>query len=385
MQQTVRPSIHELKPLERGGTVARGGFKYQDHVAVSFLLQMISDKSLEELWCETHDDITLIWHEENGQQVEFVQVKDISLNTFWSIPQLCKREKTNENKDGNGSSLLEKSFAQDRCSEPCRFRIVTSLPVNISLKTLTLPLQSPFRNSSGAEFNKLIEDVEKRLSSLISPNNHDVAYWLQNTIWQVESEEEVVNNNLAKLLAFIMNRGVYLRGDVIEKNVYPKILLKVQDAAAYPWEKDDKQKKIRREEFLIWLDDLLREEQYPLSAGAGEKLREKMEKARITNDYILSAQEERRQFRQEKLSPKYLDLADVDLIEGEVLSELTGLRLRLDDGEFTEGISFLKVCQDKMRELRSTLQVSSQPPLFYLDGCMHDIADRCAHRYHKEA
>ncbi|MCX5713271.1 MAG: hypothetical protein NT033_00315, partial [Candidatus Omnitrophica bacterium] len=152
-----------------------------------------------------------------------------------------------------------------------------------------------------------------------------------------------------------------------------------------PWEKDDKQKKIHREEFLNWLDDILREEQYPLSAGAGKKLREKMEKARITDDYILTAQEERRQFRQEKLNPKYLDLADVDLIEGEILSELTGLRLRLDDGEFTEGTPFLKVCQDKMRELRSSLQVSSQPPLFYLDGCMHDIADRCAHRYHREA
>jgi hypothetical protein len=385
MQQSVRPSIHELKPIETGGTISRGGFVYQDHIAVSFLLEMVSDKSLEEVWCETHDDITLIWHGEIGQEVEFVQVKNISLDAFWSVAKLCKREKTNENQGGDGTSLLEKSLAQDRCAEPCKFRIVTSLPTSAPLKTLTLPLTSPNRDISGEEFNRLINLVQKKINNLISPNNHDVIYWLKNAKWQVESENEIITKNKVKLMSYIINKGIHLSIDVIETTIYPKILDKAQSSAVIPWEVDDKAKKIRREEFLDWLDNLLRNAQYPLSVGAGEKLREKMEKAKISNDYILTAQEERRQFRQERLNPKYLDLADLDLIEGEVLSELIGLRLRLDSDEFAEGAPFLKVCQDKLRDLQVTLQAKSKPPLFYLDGCMYDITDRCAHRYHREA
>ena len=167
--------------------------------------------------------------------------------------------------------------------------------------------------------------------------------------------------------------------------IYPQILDKAQNAATIEWEIDKEAKKIKREEFLGWLDNILRNEQYPLSAGAGEKLREKMTKAKIAKDYIITAQDERRKFRQERLDPKYLDLTDLDMIEGEVLSELKSLRLRLDSGEFTEGTLFLKTCQDKLRDLQATLQVKSKPPLYYLDGCMYDITDRCAHRYHREA
>jgi hypothetical protein len=385
MEQSDKTSIHNLKPLEKGGTVSRSGFVYQDHIAVSFLLEMLSDKSLEEVWCETHDDITLIRNGEIGQEVEFVQVKNISLDAFWSVAKLCKREKTNENQVGDGTSLIEKSLAQDRCAEPCKFRIVTSLPTCAPLKTLTLPLSSPIRDISNDEFNKLIGCVQNKVNGLISPNNHDVIYWLLNTKWQVESEDEIITKNKAKLISYIMNKDIHLSSNVIETSIYPKILEKAQNAATVSWEVDDKAKKIRREKFLDWLDNILIDAQYPISIGAGEKLREKMEKANIANDYILTAQNERRQFRQERLKPKYLDFTDLDLIEGEVLSELNGLRLRLDGDEFTEGAPFLKVCQDKLRELQDTLQVKTRPPLFYLDGCMYDITDRCAHRYHREA
>jgi len=385
MQQSFRSSIHDLEPIESGGAVSRGGFRYQDHIAVSFLLEMVLDKSLEEVWCETHDDITLLWRGENGQVVEFVQVKNLSLNTFWSVAKLCKREKTNENRNGNGSSLLEKSFSQDRCLEPCKFRIVTSLPTSSPLTTLTLPLKSPNRELGNDDFDKLVNDIQEKVNGLMSPNNHDLIYWLKNTKWQVESETDVIIKNNAKLMSIIMNKGIHLSGEVIETKIYPQILDKAQNAAVVAWEIDSDAKKIRRNDFINWLDRNLNDAQYPSSVEAGEKLEEKMNRAKIANDYIITAQEERRRFRQERLNPKYLDLSDLDLIEGEMLSELKNLRLRLDSGEFNEGTPFLKVCQDKLRDLQDTLQSKSKPPLYYLDGCMYEIADRCAHRYHREA
>ena len=385
MHDTTRPSIHSLKPLESGGTIARGGFIYQDHIAVSFLLDMVADELLEEVWCETHDDITLLKRGYNGEEVEFVQVKNVHLDSFWSTTKLCQREKTSTNTDGHGSSLLEKSFAHDRCAEPCKFRIVTSLPTNASLKVLTLPFDSPIREIGSDEFNKLTATVRKKFGTLISPNNNDVVYWLSNAKWQVESEKEIRISNVARLMKIISNKGIHLAGEVVETKIYPQILDLVQNAAAASWETNEKAKKIIRREFLDWLDNIIRNEQYPLSAGAGEKLKEKMMRAKIAKDYIITAQDERRKFRQERLAPRYLDLTDLELIEGEVLSELESLRLRLDSGEFTEGTPFLKTCHDKLRELQGTLQVKSKLPLHYLDGCMYDITDRCAHRYHKES
>jgi hypothetical protein len=378
-------SIHNLKPIEVGGTISRDGFIYQDHVVVSLLLEMLDNNNLEEVWCETHDDITLIWRGDIGQEVEFVQVKNLSLKSFWSTAKLCQREKTNINKEGTGSSLLEKSFAHDRCDEPCKFRIVTSLPANQSLKVLTLPFTSPIRSKESDEFKELVAEVKKRLGDPISPNKHEISYWIENSRWQVSSEREIIAQNKAHLLKIISNKGIHLTGNAIEENVYPKILNLAQEAAAAIWEHNADAKKIHRKDFITWFDSVLNHEQYFLSTGAGEKLKEKMEKAKISSDYILTAQDERRRYRQERLAPKYLEINDLDLMEGEILSELKGLRLKLDSGELPDGTMFLKKCQDKLREIQLNIQLKSKPPMYFLDGCMYDITDRCAHRYHREA
>ena len=58
---TPLPSIFDLKPLEHGGEDARQGFGFQDHVAAGLCIDMMLDGSIKEIWCETHDDITVIF------------------------------------------------------------------------------------------------------------------------------------------------------------------------------------------------------------------------------------------------------------------------------------------------------------------------------------
>jgi hypothetical protein len=77
-------SIHDLTQLESGGTTARSGFAYQDNVAVSFCVEMLADRRIESVWCEVHDDLTLIWNEQGVQEVEFVQVKAERRDALWS-------------------------------------------------------------------------------------------------------------------------------------------------------------------------------------------------------------------------------------------------------------------------------------------------------------
>jgi len=130
MPLEVLPSIHDLGPLEQGGPVARTGFVYQDHVAARFCIDMLRNARLVAAWCETLDDITLLWMGENGQvTVEFVQVKSNDLGQMWSVALIC---------DGGKGSLVARSLAQHRCHEPCCFRVVTRVGVQPDLRVLLL-------------------------------------------------------------------------------------------------------------------------------------------------------------------------------------------------------------------------------------------------------
>jgi Cap4-like dsDNA endonuclease family protein len=138
MSRGASPPIRTLAPLEKGGVIARKGFNFQDHVAVAFCLEMLTNPALIEVWCETQDDMTLISQKSGHEAVEFVQVKSHEFDQLWTIAKLCEK-KINER------SILEKSLAQDRCQEECYFRIVTVRDVRSELKILTYPFDSPLR------------------------------------------------------------------------------------------------------------------------------------------------------------------------------------------------------------------------------------------------
>ena len=60
---------------DAGGPAARQGFKYQDHVAVSFIFKMLQDSNYSQVECETADDIVAV-SQCAGQIVnEYIQVK----------------------------------------------------------------------------------------------------------------------------------------------------------------------------------------------------------------------------------------------------------------------------------------------------------------------
>jgi len=109
-----------------------------------------------------------------------------------------------------------------------------------------------------------------------------------------------------------------------------------------------------------------------------------MEKVNIPNDYILTALEERQLYRQENISPTYLDLSDQHMIQAEVLDALAALRSKMDNGDIPEGFAFYKECLDQLGILAKDLPTRKKPLHATLSGCMYDIVDRCAHRYHRE-
>lgn len=382
MSSTPQPqSIDDLPPLERGGEEARKGFEFQDHVAAGFLIDMLLKPDLLEVWCETHDDITLIWRGNDGHEVEFVQVKALSLNQLWSVAKLTERERKDK-KSVSGSSILERSMANDRGCEPSRFRIVTTLPPKDNLAFLQLPFNSPDRLEKSNEVSELVADLEKRIDNYRSPNGNGVEYWLTNSLWDVQqSDESAANSNKLELQRFASTMSVHLFPDQLDE-LYSALLAKERDAAVASWGIDPAKKKISKATLTEWAHAHLEAQRY-LPPIAGTSLQGKLEKAGISEGDISACLESRHRYLTERYSPKYLTFKDLHYMEGEVAAVLHSMRANLDAGIIADyGVAFHAKCLTAVEQLQSKLP-GTPPPLSVLQGCMYNIADRCVHRFRR--
>lgn len=69
-------------PSNKGGPAARQGFKYQDHVAVSFIFKMLRDSSYSQVECETADDIVAVSHCSREIVNEYSKLHEVSLKLY---------------------------------------------------------------------------------------------------------------------------------------------------------------------------------------------------------------------------------------------------------------------------------------------------------------
>ena len=79
-------------PSNKGGPAARQGFKYQDHVAVSFILKMLCDTTYTQIECETADDIVAVFQHEGQTVHEYIQVKTTEGDGKWNWKEVTTLE-----------------------------------------------------------------------------------------------------------------------------------------------------------------------------------------------------------------------------------------------------------------------------------------------------
>lgn len=374
----IPPSVFDAPPLETGGTAARQGFAFQDHVAAGYCIDLLLEPELDEVWCETQDDCTLLWLKPGQVQVEYVQSKNTNLDQLWSTARLCNRESK-----GIGHSILEKSLAYDRCREMCRFRLVTSCNVNSDLRPLTYQLGAPGRAPTEADVINLYADVEGRVGEYRSVNGNNCKFWLDRTVWDVRHSDDAVKNaNIVKLSRALNVMDIVLALDQAEE-LYTRIVKKVWDASLHDAQANLHGKRIKKIDFRSWVCSMAHEIHFP-AAGAEKILQGKLAKATLAPDVALSALDQRRYYREDILSQKYLPLDDRRLVEREVGAVLQRLKSRLDKGEIPDdGIVFHDHCLAALEDLRNTLPISPQPPLSFFQGCMYSMASRCVHRFRR--
>ena len=371
-------SIYDLAPLEYGGTENRKGIDFQDHIAADFCLDMILGNGLEEVWCETQDDITLIWKRDEDIEVEFVQVKNNTSFTAWSPAILCDRKGK-----GIGHSILEKSLANDRCAEKCCFRMVTAQSVNDDLKILTFDIDALPRNSMFTPYDDLNEDLDKRVKDFKSGNGNDYKFWVENTQWDVRFAADAIEDKaVRKLRKFLEEHGFFPAEDQLEE-IYRRLAGRVYQAGLADYKTKPLEKRIVKAELTDWLIKITNEALHPALKGTN-KMIEKMTRAGLPDDTIEAAREQRRHYREEVLKPKYLNLTERRLVEAEVLSVLQRLKSKLDAGTITlSGKEFHEKCLEHLDELQQKLPATSRIPLFVLHGSMYDIVNRCLHRFRR--
>lgn len=371
-------SIYDLAPLEHGGIDNRKGIDFQDHIAADFCLDMILGNGLEEVWCETQDDITLIWKRDGKIEVEFVQVKSNTSFNAWSISILCDRK----NK-GTGHSILEKSLANDRCKEKCYFRMITAQSVNAELKVLTYEITNQIRSSKLNPYSTLEAELDKKVNDFKSKNGNDYTFWVKNIQWDVRHASDAIKDKaLRKLRRFLERHQLFPAEDQLEE-LYSRLTGKVYDAGLAEYEANPVQKRLVKTELIDWLIKITNEAIHPTMTGS-KKMVEKMILAQIPDDTIAAAKEQRRYYRAEVLKPKYLNLTERTLVEAEVLSKLQRLKSKLDAGIITlSGSEFHEKCLEQLDDLQNNLPFATQVPLFILHGSMYDIVNRCLHRFRR--
>ena len=321
------------------------------------------------------DDITIIRRVGESEVVEFVQVKATDAEQLWSIAQLCSR-------DGQviGTSILEKSLANDRCEEACSFHMVTTLGLRNELEPLSYPVdEAPRLAAIPAVKSKLVG----RLPEYLSPNGHNAGWWAERARWSVMHGSNAVSDFNRHLLTKIIESTEFsLFSDQIEK-VYELLLQRIAKASAADKQVTRDAGKIRQGELRSWLEDRIRECYDSAHNSGSGLLKTKLNAAGLDDDAIAAASELRRLYRAKTLDVSYLDLDDMRSWENGVRGVLNRLRASLDTGALSDsGVQFhARALGELQRLARDPSRGQPAPPDEFLQGCMYHITSLCQHRF----
>jgi len=369
------PSFRDCAPTEDGGSIARAGFAYQDHVAVRFCFDLLSDPTLIEVCCETYDDVVLVRSTEAGESVELVQVKSDGLDQLWTVSILCQREAKK-----TGTSIFERSLNRSRFSEPCTFRLVTSQNIAKELSSLRLARDHKDRLID-VSVERICKDISIKCGEVTSPSGQNVESWVRGTLWEVFSDSSIVDTNKISLCRHLEAMGVLAVMDVVD-NVYESILSAVKRMAEL--RNTDRDKKVMTRDAFV---SLVKKADDPFpNASPSERLTAKLSSAGCDSICIDQAQDLRRAYHKSKIKKPFLNLdGERDDAEAAILGKLHHLLSGYDSDRIPlpSDKAFHDKCIEEIGRLGGS-KPEQLPPHLAL-GCMYEIASRCRHRFTRVA
>lgn len=373
------PKLRQIRPTESGGSIARAGFAFQDHVAARFCIEMLSNDNLKEVWCETYDDIVLIWNNSGQESVEFVQVKAENPNQLWTPALLCRRDKKKGETEKSGSSIPERSLAKDCCHEDVFFRLVTSWEINSELEILKLKREHRDRGLETLKFSELLKLVQEKIGNYQSAKGNKCNSWLQRVLWEIDSQQNLEKINCFNLLKVLEQMGSPIATDSAI-NVYNDLLALVKQAA----EKLDTE---REKKFLKAgeIRTFIKKRAAPFPGlGPNETLEKKLSDARLPDADRATAQELRRAYIMAIRTRSYLETGGTPTYTTAILHKLLNLRTERDSGQLPamDDVHFHAMCLQRVNDVMAAPASNTDTtPAELGAGCMYDITARCRHRF----
>lgn len=208
---------------DAGGPAARQGFKYQDHVAVSFIFKMLRDSNYSQVECETADDIVAVFQCAGQLINEYIQVKTTESDTKWNVTEITALDGAKGN-----SSLLHKSLKCDVRPGLARFRIVTKRDVAKVLEGFKKELDKRVLPDVTTDRG---EKLRRKFKAFISPQKRDFFYWAENSVWQVYGDVEALEAVNMKAL-FQLAEGLGNRPSYTQQLAIYGVFLEIADKAA---------------------------------------------------------------------------------------------------------------------------------------------------------
>ncbi len=174
------PPLIGPNPSDAGGVAGRRGFRFQDHVAARFLLQLLQTQNLVQVECETGDDIALRWDDGNRQTNEYVQVKTTDDDKKWSLTEICQRSPAS----AKGTSIVERSLGTEAFPGPSMFRFVSARDVRHELAPLKIAREYRFDSNAAHALAMLAPRISKKLPGATSPQGTTVEEWAHSMLWE---------------------------------------------------------------------------------------------------------------------------------------------------------------------------------------------------------
>jgi hypothetical protein len=228
---------------DAGGVAARFGFKYQDHVAARFVLQMILDRRITMVACEVGDDVTVFSHRNGINTVEYIQVKTTEKDSKWNATELLTRSTANK-----PTSMAEKSLLCDNGNKNSRFRVVSKRAVNKNLSSLQDPVD---RRGEPEKIKKLAASFKKKFPKTLSANNNDLSYWITNTQWEVFSGIEHLRALNSQMISELADHERTPLSNRQITDIYAQLLERVETAASNT-RRYKERKEIKRNDAIDW-------------------------------------------------------------------------------------------------------------------------------------
>jgi len=329
---------------------------------------------LAEVWCESHDDITLIWSNNGDFTVELVQVKAVDSASRWSPATLCYRE-------GNkpGSSVLEQSMQRHQFPVTSKFRMVTFVDVSDDLSIL----KQPSNARQADKLSALKSNINGRLPNVTSPKGTGSDHWVDSCIWvKSDSESAIQDKNLHLLEAVLRRNGKELSPDH-RFDLYQRLLMLVQKSSTDDLVMNPDAHIVTASRLRQYIFVHIGRMGYGGLTNVIEAVRNKMGRCGIPGDTIETAEELRIAYRTQLISARYF--TDASLLAGEmaVTAILQELKAALDAGEIDEsGTQFHSRCLQALSRVRQEWPDGLQmPSVDVLQGYMYERTGRCVHRF----